>query len=224
MLGMNSHALGVRHDLVLGEGNRFMRGALAGIETYLRETGSSRVVPLTNLQCDIDHPTQTLADLCWLRERFPEGLAGRRIAVTWAYSPSYAKPLSVPQGLITLLTRYGAEVRLAHPEGYGLEPDTLAAARRFAADSGGAFSTVETMDEAFEDADVVYPKSWGPYDLMLERVAAHRADDSTALAGLEKRMRARTAGCTEWMCGERRGARGGRTTVIVWKNRNRMRS
>ena len=110
MLGMNAHALGIRHDLILGEGNRFMRDAKQGIDDYLAATGDERVVPVVNLQCDIDHPTQALADLLWLRERFPDGLAGRTITMSWAYSPSYAKPLSVAQGVVTLMTRFGAHV------------------------------------------------------------------------------------------------------------------
>ena len=96
MLGMNAHALGVRHDLILGEGNAFMRDVLAGISGYLADSHDERVVPVVNLQCDIDHPTQALADLLWLREHFGGDVAGRRITMSWAYSPSYAKPLSVP--------------------------------------------------------------------------------------------------------------------------------
>ncbi len=204
MLGMNAHALGFRHDLILGEGNRFMRDARRGLDAYLSEIGGGRQVPIVNLQCDVDHPTQTLADLCWLRERFPEGLAGKRIAVSWAYSPSYAKPLSVPQGLITLLTRFGAELRLAHPEGYDLLPETLAAAVRFAAESGGRFLRCGSMDEAFEGADVVYPKSWGPYDLMLERVEANRARDEKLMREIERRALERNRLHTDWICDERR--------------------
>ena len=119
MLGMNSHAMGVRHDKVLGEGHVFQTEVKAGIDEYLANTKNPRKVPVVNLQCDIDHPTQTLADLMWIREKFGKnGLAGKKVAVSWAYSPSYAKPLSVPQGLIMLLTRYGADVTLAHPKGY----------------------------------------------------------------------------------------------------------
>ena len=125
MLGMNSHALGIRHDLILGEGNRFMRDAKQGIDDYLAATGDDRVVPVVNLQCDVDHPTQALADLLWLREKFPDGLAGRTVTMSWAYSPSYAKPLSVAQGTVTLLTRFGMHVRLAHPEGYQLMGSSL---------------------------------------------------------------------------------------------------
>jgi knotted carbamoyltransferase YgeW len=203
MLGMNAHALGVRHDLILGEGNRFMRDAKQGIDDYLAATGDERVVPLVNLQCDIDHPTQALADLLWLRERFPDGLAGRTITMSWAYSPSYAKPLSVAQGIVTLMTRFGAHVRLAHPEGYRLMDTSLESARANAEASGGSFTVMHDMDAAFADADVVYPKSWGPYDLMLERVEANRAKDPGALRDIEGRALAQNAAHTDWICDER---------------------
>jgi knotted carbamoyltransferase YgeW len=211
MLGMNAHALGIRHDKILGEGQRFLRDVRRGLGDYLAATGDPRAVPLVNLQCDVDHPTQTLADLLWLRERFPDGLAGRRIAVSWAYSPSYAKPLSVPQGLVSLLTRFGAHVTLAHPEGYRLMDEPLAHAARQAAASGGSFRAVGSMDEAFEGADAVYPKSWGPYDLMLERVAANRARDAAAMAAIERRALERNAAHRGWICDERRmrSTRGG---------------
>ncbi|MEW6744918.1 MAG: knotted carbamoyltransferase YgeW [Planctomycetota bacterium] len=209
MLGMNAHALGIRHDLILGEGNRFMREAKQGIEAYLRATGDSRVVPIVNLQCDIDHPTQTLADLAWIEERIGtgpagRGLAGKTIAVSWAYSPSYAKPLSVPQGLIMLLTRFGMHVRLAHPEGYDLMPDCVSTAEANAAASRGTFTRTHDMDEAFEGADIVYPKSWGPYDLMLERVEANKQRDAARMRAIEERSLERNKLHRDWICDERR--------------------
>ncbi|PIE19282.1 MAG: knotted carbamoyltransferase YgeW, partial [Proteobacteria bacterium] len=152
----------------------------------------------------IDHPTQTMADLMWLRERFPEGIAGKKIAMSWAYSPSYAKPLSVPQGLVMLLTRFGANVTLAHPDGYQLLDDTVAYAKANAAASGGTFEMVDDMDAAFEGAHVVYPKSWGPHDLMLERVAANEAKDRAAMADIERRALERNRKYTDWICDERR--------------------
>lgn len=203
MLGMNAHAMGIRHDLILGEGNPFMRDIKRGIDTYLSATDNPRKVPVVNLQCDIDHPTQTMADLLWLSENFPDGLSGKKIAVSWAYSPSYAKPLSVPQGLITLLTRFGAHVALAHPEGYQLMDTCTETAAKFSAASGGKFTVHDNMDDAFEGAHVVYPKSWGPYDLMMERVAANKAADKTALADIEGRCLARNADFTNWICDER---------------------
>jgi knotted carbamoyltransferase YgeW len=203
MLGMNAHALGIRHDLILGEGQRFMCDVKRGVDEYLRATGDGRIVPVVNLQCDVDHPTQTLADLLWLRERLG-GLAGKKIAVSWAYSPRYAKPLSVPQGLITLLTRFGAHVTLAQPEGYRLMAEPMAAAVVNAASSGGTFRTVTSMDEAFAGAHAVYPKSWGPWDLMVERVEANRAGDRAAMADIERRALETNARHRDWVCDERR--------------------
>jgi knotted carbamoyltransferase YgeW len=204
MLGMNSHALGVRHDMIVGEGNRFMRDVLQGIEGYLAATKDPRRVPVVNLQCDVDHPTQTMADLMWMRECNPAGLKGRKIAVSWAYSPSYAKPLSVAQGCAMLFTRFGAEVVLAHPEGYHLMPDTMEFAHASAKASGGSFQVVHSMDEAFQGADIVYPKSWGPYDLMLQRVEANRAKDKARLGEIEKEALSRNAKHKDWICDERR--------------------
>lgn len=206
MLGMNAHALGVRHDLILGEGNAFMRSVQSGIDGYLAATSDQRVVPIVNLQCDIDHPTQSLADLLWLREHFGGEVAGRRITVSWAYSPSYAKPLSVPQGVVSLLTRFGAHVTLAHPPGYELLADPLAWAADGAAASGGSFTVTHDMDEAFASAEAVYPKSWGPHALMLERVAANRAGDTTGMREIEQRALAQNAQHRAWICDERRMA------------------
>jgi knotted carbamoyltransferase YgeW len=205
MLGMNAHAMGIRHDLILGEGNTFMRAVTRGISDYLDAIEDHRAVPTVNLQCDVDHPTQTMADLLWLEDNVGgrDGLAGRRITISWAYSPSYAKPLSVPQGLITLLTRFGADVTLAHPPGYDLVDDTMRQAAGNAAD-GGSFRVVDDMDEAFAGADVVYPKSWGAYDLMLERVDANTARDAAAMAAVEQRALERNARHTDWICDERR--------------------
>ena len=204
MLGMNAHALGVRHDLILGEGQPFLRDMKRGIDEYLAAQDERRTVPVVNLQCDVDHPTQALADLVWAQERHPGGLAGRKVAVTWAYSPSYAKPLSVPQGIMTLFTRYGAHVTLAHPPGYRLMDERLEQARRHAEESGGSFSVSESMDDAFQGADIVYPKSWGPYDLMLERVDARRRGGKDELKDIEQRALARNADHRDWICDERR--------------------
>ena len=114
ILASMGHGICIRHDLVLNEGN-----------TYMREMASAVDVPIINMQCDVDHPTQTLADLMTIREQFGDELAGKKIAVSWAYAPSYAKPLSVPQGLITLMTRFGMHVSLAHPPGYNLIDRTV---------------------------------------------------------------------------------------------------
>lgn len=206
MLGMNAHAMGIRHDLILGEGNPFMRDIKRGIDTYLSESDNKRRVPVINLQCDVDHPTQAMADLLWIREKLGHDIRGKKITVSWAYSPSYAKPLSVPQGLITLLTRFGADITLAHPKGYRLVDSCMDAAKSNAAEGGGSFRLTHDMDDAFEGAHVVYPKSWGPYDLMMERVAANRAGDKGELENIENRCLTQNAENTDWICDERRMA------------------
>jgi ornithine carbamoyltransferase len=144
------HGLAIRHDLAPYEGNAWMR-----------EIAKWADIPLINLQCDVDHPTQTLADLMTLRETLGHDLSGLRVAVSWAYAPSYAKPMSVPQGLAMLLPRFGIDVVVAHPPGFELMPETIARASEGAAEGGGSLSFVDDMDEAFAGADVVYPKSWG---------------------------------------------------------------
>lgn len=205
MLGMNAHAMGVRHDLILGEGQRLMRDMKAGIDDYLQANGEKRRVPIVNLQCDLDHPTQTLADLQWIRERLGHDLRGRKITVSWAYSPSYAKPLSVPQGLIMLLSRLGAHITLAHPIGYELLPETLAAATDNSLKSHGTFRVLSDMDEAFEGADVVYPKSWGPLELMRARVGVAR--HAQAMHAIEDQALAMNASHKDWICDENRMAK-----------------
>ncbi len=154
ILSSYGDAIAIRHDLVPGEGN-----------SYMREVAHHASVPVFNMQCDVDHPFQTLADLMTIRERFGNDLRGKKIAVSWAYAPSYAKPLSVPQGLITLLTRYGMQVTLAHPPEFKLMQDQIELARKNAAEHGSKFEIVDSMEEAFEGADVVYPKSWGVLEL-----------------------------------------------------------
>src|ERR671922_1408637 len=121
ILSRYGHGIAIRHDLVPYEGN-----------AYMREVARWAEVPVINLQCDVDHPTQTLADLMTIREKRGDELRGLRVAVSWAYAPSYAKPLSVPQGLCALLPRFGVDVVLAHPPGFDLRPEVRARAEEAA--------------------------------------------------------------------------------------------
>jgi len=155
ILSSYGHAIAIRHDLIPGEGNK-----------YIREVARWASAPVINMQCDVDHPCQTLADLMTIREKLGKNLRGRKLAVTWAYAPSYAKPLSVPQGLIILMPRFGLDVVLANPPEYGLMPETLEAARQNARQAGVKFEVVDNLDEAFREADIVIPKSWGCLDTM----------------------------------------------------------
>jgi ornithine carbamoyltransferase len=177
ILSRYGHGIAIRHDLVPYEGN-----------AYMRQVAEHADVPVINLQCDVDHPTQTLADLMTLREKRGDDLRGMKIAVSWAFAPSYAKPLSVPQGLCALLPRFGIDVVLAHPSGWDLMPELMKRSEAATTEGGGSITVVDDMDEAFREADAVYPKSWGRLDLF--------TDESAALAASQKYR--------DWICDSRR--------------------
>jgi N-acetylornithine carbamoyltransferase len=129
---------------------------------YIREVAAASRVPVLNMQCDVYHPFQILADAMVLMEKFGRNnLRGKTINVSWAYAASYQKPISVPQSLILLMTRFGMNVRLTHPPEYKLMPDIVDQARDNARKSGGTLEVGHDFDEGFKGADIVYPKSWG---------------------------------------------------------------
>ncbi|MFV8993184.1 knotted carbamoyltransferase YgeW [Serratia fonticola] len=204
MISFCADAIGIRDDMYLGAGNAYMCEVGAALDEGFEKGVLPQRPALVNLQCDIDHPTQAMADLAWLQEHFGslENLKGKKIAMTWAYSPSYGKPLSVPQGIIGLMTRFGMKVTLAHPEGYDLIPDVIEVAKNNAAASGGSFQQVTSMAEAFQGADIVYPKSWAPYKVMEQRTDLLRADDHAGLKALEQQCLAQNAYYKNWHCTE----------------------
>ena len=129
---------------------------------YLEEMREHSKVPIVNMQCDVYHPAQILADYLTIREHFGENTRGLKIGVSWTYAPNYMRPVSVPQSLILLMSRFGMDVTLAHPPEFKLMPDILEQAKKNADEAGVKFEIVNEMEEAFKDADVVVPKSWGP--------------------------------------------------------------
>jgi len=204
MIGFFAEFIGIRDDIFLGAGHTYMQEVAAAVENGFTAGVLEQRPYLVNLQSDIDHPTQSMADLMQLKNHFGslDELRGKKIAMTWAYSPSYGKPLSVPQGVIGLMTRFGMDVVLAHPEGYQLIPDVVAKAGTFAKETGGSFKVVNSMDEAFADADVVYPKSWAPYHVMEKRTELLRNNDSAGLKDLEKACLTNNARFKDWECTE----------------------
>lgn len=204
MIGFLTEVVGIRDDIFLGEGDKFQREVAAALNESHKDGVLMQRPAVINLQSDLDHPTQSMADLAHLAELFGgiENLKGKKIAMSWAYSPSYGKPLSVPQGVITLMTRFGMDVVLAHPPGYDLVDDTLATARRFATTSGGSFSVTDSMAAAFQNADIVYPKSWAPAAVMRERTRILRAGEKDKLKELEREALASNARHKDWECTE----------------------
>ena len=206
MISFLAEAIGIRDDIYLGAGHQYMTEVAAAVEEGFRNGVLPQRPAVINLQCDLDHPTQSMADLMHLIKTYGslENLRGKKIAMTWAYSPSYGKPLSVPQAIITLMTRFGMQVTLAHPKGYDLVADTLKTAAKHAAESGGSFAHVTSMEEAFAGADIVYPKSWAPFHVMEERTRLLRAGEQDKLKSLEKEALANNARFKDWTCTEKR--------------------
>ena len=204
MISFMTRVIGIRDDMYLGEGHSYMKEVSSAVQAGFDEDVLHNRPGLINLQCDIDHPTQSMSDLAMLRNYFGslDNLKGKKIAMSWAYSPSYGKPLSVPQGIIGLLTRYGMDVTLAHPEGYNLIPEVVKLADKQAHVSGGSFQTTNNMDEAFSGADIVYPKSWAPFHVMEKRTTLLKEGDQVGLKDLEQSCLANNAKFTDWECTE----------------------
>lgn len=204
MVSFMADVIGIRDDMFIGEGHKYQKTFMDALEEGYRDDILEQRPTLVNLQCDVDHPTQCMADMLHIIHQFGgvENLKGKKVAMTWAYSPSYGKPLSVPQGVIGLFTRFGMDVTLAHPEGYEVMPEVEEIARKNAAATGGSFKKSNSMQEAFADADIVYPKSWAPFAAMEERTKLYQAGDKAGIDALEKKLLAQNAAYKDWACTE----------------------
>jgi knotted carbamoyltransferase YgeW len=205
MVSFMADVIGIRDDMYIGKGNTYMREVAEAVKQGFLEGVLEQRPTLVNLQCDIDHPTQSMSDMLHLINTFGgvENLNGKKIAMTWAYSPSYGKPLSVPQGIIGLMTRFGMEVVLAHPPAYEVMPAVEEVARRNAARGGGSFTRTGSMAEAFEGAHIVYPKSWAPFAAMEKRTDLYGEGDHEGISALEKELLAQNAEHKDWECTEK---------------------
>lgn len=177
ILGRYNDGIAIR-NVDWGVGNR-----------YIREVAEASRVPVLNMQCDIYHPFQVLADLMTIREKKGDP-RGRTITVSWAYAASYQKPISVPQDLILLATRFGMNVRLVHPPEFRLMPDIVERAAEHARRSGGSLELMDDFEAGMRGSEVVYAKSWGAL------LTAKDEADGAAIA----------ARYTDWITDERRMA------------------
>jgi knotted carbamoyltransferase YgeW len=204
MISFLADFIGIRDDMFLGEGHKYM----VEVGDALSEGYKSEVLPsrpgIINLQCDMDHPTQAMADLLHLKEHFGslEALRSKKLVMSWAYSPSYGKPLSVPQGIIALMSRFGMDVELCYPEGYELIPEIVEIATHNAQNSGGNFKISHSMEKSFENADIVYPKSWAPFNIMQQRTELLKNTDKQGLIELEKSCLEHNAKFKNWECNQ----------------------
>jgi len=167
-----------------------VRDCRTGIgQAYQYDLAKHVDIPVYSMQDDVDHPCQAMADLMTIREKFGNDLRGRKFVISWTFAPKYVRPLSVPQSLVMLMTRWGMDVTLAHPKGFELMPHTLKAAEEHAAEHGTKFEVIDDMDAAFENGDVIYAKPWGPIMVTEEEaeVEAMMAENKHWIAN-ERRM------------------------------------
>ena len=200
MISFMADVIGIRDDMYIGKGHTYQKEVAEAVTQGHKDGVLEQKPTLINLQCDIDHPTQCMADMLHIIHHFGgvENLRGKKIAMTWAYSPSYGKPLSVPQGVIGLMSRFGMDVVLAHPEGYEVMPEVEEVAKANAAKTGGSFTKTSFMAEAFKDADIVYPKSWAPFAAMEKRTNLYAEGDADGIKALEKELLAQNADHKDW--------------------------
>ena len=162
--------------------------------TYLNAIAEQADIPLISMQDDVYHPLQAIADLLTIQEYYGRNVRGLKVAVSWAYATSHAKPLSVPQSQILLFPRYGMDVVVAHPEEFPLQNDIVERAQQNAAEVGAKLTFTDDMNEAVRDADIVIPKNWGGFGFFDEYIddGEHRAEMK---ANLDKHQ--------DWICDEK---------------------
>jgi len=200
MISFMADVIGIRDDMYIGKGHTYMKAFSDYVKMGYEEGVLEQRPTIVSLQCDIDHPTQAMADLLHLSHEFGglENLKGKKLAMTWAYSPSYGKPLSVPQGMIGLMSRFGMDIVLAHPEGYDTMQEPRDVAAKYAAETGGSFRVTNDMADAFDGADIVCPKSWAPFAAMEERTELYGNGDHAGIKELEQRLLKQNAEFKDW--------------------------
>ncbi len=195
VLSRYGHGIGIR-NCFYGMGNQ-----------YIRDVAKHADIPVISLQCDVDHPCQTIADIMTIREKFGTNTRGLKVTASWTYAPSYARPLSVAQGLAWLLPRFGIELTLAYPKEFYLMPHTMEKANAFAEHAGSKIKIVHDMDEAFEDADVVYPKSWGCHQFLQDQGVPEEEKKKQGMALLDQYR--------DWICNDKRMKLAARDAVYM---------
>ena len=175
-----------------GEGIAIRHCAFREGNDYIREVAEHASIPVISMQCDVYHPCQILADMLTIHEHLGRDTKGLKLGVAWTSAPNYVRPLSVPQSLILMMPRMGIDVTLAYPPEFKLMPEIEAQAKANAALAGSSFEITHNFEDAFEDADVVVPKSWGPLMTttdtpkgleLIERYPSWRCDADTMALG-----------------------------------------
>lgn len=204
MVSYMADAIGIRDGRYVEKSSRYMTRMVNTLKES-RDNGVMVQRPyVINLGSDEDSPVQTISDLEHMALRFGgiDNLKGKKVAITWAYSPDGTRPMAVPNGMVSLLSRFGMNVVLAAPEGYELMPGTCERAAAAAESSGGSFTQTNSMEEAFKDADIVYPVNWAPYNFLQNRTDFCDANLERGIELLEHELKEMNMKYIDWECTE----------------------
>ncbi|MCU1291027.1 MAG: hypothetical protein JWN60_3256 [Acidobacteria bacterium] len=130
------------------------------IEPILSAFEKYSTKPVINLESAMHHPCQALADMLTIREKF--GKKKKKVLLTWAWHPK-PLPMAVPNSFALATAQMGHDLRIAHPKGFELDSELLSEVERQAKENGGSVEYTSDINEAFEDVEVVYAKSWGSF-------------------------------------------------------------
>lgn len=128
-------------------------------EMIHRGFAANATVPVINMESHMHHPCQSLADLMTIEDRIGDP-AGQPLLVMWGWHPN-PLAMAVPNSIVMEASKFGMEVRLAHPPGWELDPEMMATAESLAKGAGGSLRVYHDFEEALPGARAVYVKSWG---------------------------------------------------------------
>lgn len=204
MISFMADVIGIRDDMYIDKGDAYMREVIQAVKEGNEEGVLEQRPCIIDLQDDQDHPSQSLADMNHIIHELGgvENLKGKKIVYSWAYSPSYGKPLSCAQSMVGLATRFGMDVVLAHPEGYEIMPEVEEIGKKNSEASGGTYTRTNDMKEAFKDADIVICKSWAPFESLKKRTDLYVENDFDGIDALEQDLLAQNATHKDWAATE----------------------
>ncbi len=210
-LFINDHAnlllpdvVGIKASRLIGKGNSLIREISSGFSKSADEGILPQGPSVLNLGCEIDRPVQAMADMLHILNKYggTENIKGKKIAVTWEYSPESFVPLSAVQGTLGLMSRFGTDIHFAHPEGYEIMQEIEAIADRNARISGGSFTKSNSREDALQEADIIYPMYWTPFSVMEQYTQLTHDNDTEGITSLENTLKQQNAEHNSWIYGK----------------------
>ena len=131
-------------------------------DTFLHRFRRFSEVPVINLESNSFHPMQGLADMTTMVEKLGDP-RGQKYVLTWAWHPK-SLPVATPHSQLLSAADLGMNVTLLRPDGFGLDPDVVDAARQRAEAQGGSLTETDDAGAAYTGAKVVCAKAWGSLD------------------------------------------------------------